>query len=87
MNFKQFLPILQWLPSYNKAYFRSDLLAGLTVAVLFVPQGMAYALLAGMPPIYGLYGGLFPLLLFGLFGTSQQMSCLLYTSPSPRDRG
>jgi len=74
MNFKQFLPILQWLPSYNKAYFRSDLLAGLTVAVLFVPQGMAYALLAGLPPIYGLYGGLFPLLLFGLFGTSQQMS-------------
>ena len=74
MNFKQFLPILQWFPSYNKAYFKSDLLAGLTVAVLFVPQGMAYALLAGMPPIYGLYGGLFPLLLFGLFGTSQQMS-------------
>ncbi len=74
MNFKQFLPILQWLPSYNKTYFRSDLLAGLTVAVLLVPQGMAYALLAGMPPIYGLYGGLLPLLLFGILGTSQQMS-------------
>ncbi len=74
MNFKQFLPILQWLPSYNKTYFRSDLLAGLTVAVLLVPQGMAYALLAGMPPIYGLYGGLLPLFLFGILGTSQQMS-------------
>ncbi len=74
MNFKQFLPILQWLPSYNKTYFRSDLLAGLTVAVLLVPQGMAYALLAGMPPIYGLYGGLLPVLLFGILGTSQQMS-------------
>ncbi len=74
MNFKQFLPILEWLPSYNKNTFRADLIAAITVTVLLVPQAMAYALLAGMPPIYGLYGGLFPLLLFGIFGTSRQMS-------------
>ncbi len=74
MDFKQYLPILEWLPSYNKKTFKADFIAALTVAVLLVPQGMAYALLAGMPPIYGLYGGLFPLLLFGLLGTSRRMS-------------
>lgn len=74
MNLKQIFPILEWLPTYTKSHFSKDLIAGLTVAVLLVPQGMAYALLAGMPPIYGLYGGLIPLFLFGLLGTSRQMS-------------
>ncbi len=49
-------------------------MAGLTVGIMLVPQGMAYALLAGMPPIYGLYGGLIPLFLYALFGTSRQMA-------------
>ncbi len=49
-------------------------MAGLTVSVMLVPQGMAYAMLAGMPPIYGLYGGLIPLFLYAIFGTSRQMS-------------
>jgi len=74
MNLKQFFPILEWLPTYTKSHFSRDLIAGLTVAVLLVPQGMAYALLAGMPPIYGLYGGLIPLFIFGVLGTSRQMS-------------
>ena len=74
MYFKRFIPLLEWLPTYTRSLFKSDLIAGLTVGVLLVPQGMAYALLAGMPPIYGLYGGLLPLLLFGIFGTSRQMS-------------
>ncbi len=74
MNLKQFLPFLQWLPTYNKSLFQMDLSAGLTVGVMLVPQGMAYALLAGMPPIYGLYGGLIPLLLYALLGTSRQLS-------------
>jgi len=61
MNLKKYITILEWLPSYNKGFLKNDLLAGLTVGVMFVPQGMAYALLAGMPPIYGLYGGfIFP---------------------------
>ena len=71
---KSFLPILKYLPTYTKADFRADLVAGLTVAVMLVPQGVAYAMLAGMPPIYGLYGALMPLLLYGILGTSRQLS-------------
>ncbi len=74
MEFKKYLPILEWLPNYTKSLFKSDLVAGLTVWVMLVPQGMAYALLAGMPPIYGLYGGLVPLFLYAILGTSRQMS-------------
>ncbi len=74
MNLKNYLPILQWLPTYKNSDFRSDLIAGITVVIMLVPQGMAYAFLAGMPPIYGLYGGLIPLFLYALLGTSRQMS-------------
>jgi len=74
MNLKKYLYILEWLPSYNSHFLKNDLLAGLTVGVMFVPQGMAYALLAGMPPIYGLYGGLLPLFLYAIFGTSRHLS-------------
>ena len=71
---KQYLPILEWLPTYNKKDFRHDLIAGLTVGVMVVPQGMAYAFLAGMPLIYGLYGSIVPLLLYAVLGTSRQLS-------------
>ncbi len=74
MNIKSKIPILDCLPDYGKRDLQSDLVAGLTVSVMLIPQGMAYALLAGMPPIYGLYGGLIPLFLFAIFGTSRQLS-------------
>lgn len=74
MSWKRFFPIFDWISEYNKSVFRSDLTAGLTVCIMLIPQGMAYALLAGMPPIYGLYGGLVPLLIYGLLGTSRQLS-------------
>lgn len=67
-------PILASTKGYTASTFKDDLIAGLTVGIMLVPQGMAYALLAGMPPIYGLYGGLIPLFLYALFGTSRQMS-------------
>jgi len=51
-----------------------DLFAGLTVAIMVIPQGMAYAMLAGLPPIYGLYAALVPVLIYPLFGTSRQLS-------------
>ena len=68
------MPILEWLPQYKKSYLRGDLLAGLTVGIMLVPQGMAYGLLAGLPPIYGLYAGIIPLFLYAFFGTSRQLS-------------
>lgn len=74
MRLTQYLPILEWLPRYQKAYLSGDFNAGLTVAVMLVPQGMAYGLLAGLPPIYGLYAGILPLLLYSFFGTSRQLS-------------
>jgi len=67
-------PFLNWLRKYKLRYFRTDGLAGLTVAILLIPQGMAYALLAGMPPIYGLYAGLVPLFVYALFGSSHHLS-------------
>ena len=67
-------PILQWLPTYKKRWFTKDLVAGLTVGILLVPQGMAYAMIAGMPPVYGLYAALVPILAYALLGTSRQLA-------------
>jgi SulP family sulfate permease len=74
MNLKSFFPITENFSTHSSKDWRKDLIAGITVAVMLVPQGMAYAMLAGMPPIYGLYGGVIPLLLYAVLGTSRQMS-------------
>ncbi|MCS6929363.1 MAG: solute carrier family 26 protein [Saprospiraceae bacterium] len=74
LSFQRFFPFLTWLPSYTKNDLRGDLSAGLTVGVMLVPQGMAYAMLAGMPPIYGLYAATVPLILYALLGTSRQLA-------------
>ena len=74
MNLKKLIPAFEWISIYSKSDFKKDLQAGLTVGVLLVPQGMAYALLAGVPPIYGLYAGIIPLFLYALFGTSMHLS-------------
>lgn len=71
---KQFIPILDWLPRYKRSYLKGDVQSGLTVAIMLVPQGMAYGLLAGLPPIYGLYASLFSLVLYAVFGTSRELS-------------
>ncbi len=74
MNLEQYIPIFEWLPKYNTTQFKGDLVAGLTVGVMLIPQGMAYAMLAGMPPIYGLYASIIPLILYAIFGTSRQLA-------------
>ena len=66
--------ILTWLPTYTKDEFVADTKAGLTIGVIVIPQVMAYAVIAGLSPIYGLYGSLVPLLIYPLFGTSRHLS-------------
>jgi sulfate permease, SulP family len=71
---KGYLPVLEWLPNYKKDYLQGDLSAGLTVGIMLIPQGMAYAMLAGLEPIHGLYAVTIPLLLYAIFGTSRQLA-------------
>jgi SulP family sulfate permease len=66
--------ITEWLPDYTVGTLRADAMAGLTVGVMLIPQGMAYAVIAGLPPIYGLYAGLVPLLVYPLFGSSRHLA-------------
>lgn len=70
----RYLPVLNWGRAYQKEWLSGDLLAGLIVAIMLVPQGMAYALLAGLPPQVGLYASIVPLFLYGLLGTSRTLA-------------
>ena len=74
MNIKKIIPILEWLPNYNSSLFKGDLIAGLTVGIILIPQGIAYALIAGLPPIYGLYCALVPQVMYAVFGSSRQVA-------------
>lgn len=67
------LPILGWLPKYNRQWLRFDIIAAITVVALLVPEGMAYAELAGMPPETVFYAAPAALLLYAIFGTSRQL--------------
>ena len=70
----RFFPFLSWLPLLkNQATLRSDILAGLTGAIVVLPQGVAFATLAGMPPAYGLYSAMIPCVIAALFGSSRVM--------------
>jgi SulP family sulfate permease len=70
----RFVPALQWLPGYRRDDLAADLKAGATVAVLVIPQAMAYAALAGVPPITGLYAAMVSLVVYAVFGTSRFIS-------------
>ena len=72
------LPIVQWAPTYDRKWFRPDLIAGLTVAALVVPKALGYAGIAGVPIQHGLYAAAAGAILYALFGTSKQIS----TGPS-----
>lgn len=71
---KRFFPILEWLPKYKRAYLAGDFSAGITVGIMLIPQGMAYALIAGLPPIYGLYAALIPNLTYVFTGSSRKLA-------------
>ncbi|CAA0148004.1 SulP family inorganic anion transporter [Tenacibaculum maritimum] len=74
MDIKKLIPILDWLPNYKKSNFKGDFIAGITVAIVLIPQGIAYALIAGLPPIYGLYCALVPQMTYAIFGSSRQVA-------------
>jgi len=74
MDATRYLPVLRWAGDYTRADLRADLLAGFTTAVMLVPQGMGYAMLAGLPPIVGLYASMAPLLAYAVLGTGRQLA-------------
>lgn len=71
---KRYLPGLLWLDGYRTSTFKSDLISGLTIAVMLIPQGMGYALVAGLPPEVGLYACVLPPIIYAVLGTSNKVS-------------
>ena len=71
---KRYFAITTWLPQYKKAFLKSDIIAGLTVGIMLIPQGMAYAQIAGMPLVYGLYASVVPAIIYVIFGSSLHLS-------------
>src|SRR5512133_2136463 len=73
-SLSRFIPILAWLPGYNRAWLMADIIAGLTLWGLVVPEGMAYAGIAELPAEAGLYTLVAALLVYALFGSSRHLS-------------
>ena len=71
---KYFISYFDWLEGYGRTVLKRDILAGLTVALVLIPQSMAYAELAGLPPYYGLYASFLPPMIAALFGSSRQLA-------------
>ena len=71
---QRYLPILQWLKVYNRETLTSDLVAAVIVTIMLIPQSLAYALLAGLPPEVGLYASILPLVAYAIFGTSRTLA-------------
>jgi SulP family sulfate permease len=71
---RQLLPALVWVRRYDRKSLAEDLLAAVIVAIMLIPQSLAYALLAGLPPEMGLYASILPLLVYTLFGSSRVLS-------------
>src|SRR5512141_3227226 len=87
----RFFPFLLWWPEIGRRTLKADLLAGLTGAVIVLPQGVAFAIIAGLPPQYGLYSAIVPAIVAALFGSSRHLisgpttaiSIVIFTSLSP----
>ena len=71
---QRLVPILSWGPRYDRRNLQGDLVAGFTISALLIPQGLAYALLAGLPPQVGLYASIAPVIAYAIFGTSRQLA-------------
>lgn len=90
-SFKKLFPFLQWQSTVNRRTLRADIIAGITGAIIVLPQGVAFALIAGLPPEYGLYSAIVPAIIAALFGSSYHLisgpttaiSIVIFTSLSP----
>nr|WP_321510021.1 sulfate permease [uncultured Hyphomonas sp.] len=74
MKLSEHLPILEWGRTYNGGTFANDMVAAVIVTVMLIPQSLAYAMLAGLPPQVGLYASILPLVVYAIFGTSRTMA-------------
>ncbi|XP_072980589.1 sulfate transporter 3.1-like [Typha angustifolia] len=74
LGLQYFMPILEWAPRYTLQLFKSDLVAGITIASLAIPQGISYAKLANLPPILGLYSSFVPPLVYAMMGSSRDLA-------------
>jgi len=81
---RRFFPFLQWWPRVDRGTLRADMIAGLTGAVVVIPQGVAFAIIAGMPPEYGLYAAMIPVVIAALFGSSWHLACEATTEIYPK---
>lgn len=73
-HFSRYLPILEWGRTYNGSVLTNDLVAAVIVTIMLIPQSLAYALLAGLPPVVGLYASILPLVAYAIFGTSRTLA-------------
>ncbi len=74
LDLQRYLPVLTWGKTYNRSALTNDLMAALIVTIMLVPQSLAYALLAGLPPEAGLYASIVPIMLYAVFGTSRALA-------------
>lgn len=74
MKIARYFPILDWAPKYRGETLVSDLVAAVIVTIMLIPQSLAYALLAGLPPEVGLYASILPLIVYAVFGSSRQLA-------------
>ncbi|KAK9280881.1 hypothetical protein L1049_003772 [Liquidambar formosana] len=74
LGLQYFLPILEWAPRYTFEFLKADLIAGITIASLAIPQGISYAKLANLPPILGLYSSFVPPLVYAMMGSSKDLA-------------
>ncbi|XP_031500110.1 sulfate transporter 3.1-like isoform X1 [Nymphaea colorata] len=74
LAFQYVFPIMEWAPTYTKEFLKSDLIAGITIASLAIPQGISYAKLTNLPPIYGLYSSFVPPLIYAIMGSSRDVA-------------
>lgn len=70
----RFVPVLDWGRSYDRNAFSNDLIAALIVTIMLIPQSLAYAMLAGLPPEAGIYASIVPIILYAIFGTSRSLA-------------